>query len=64
MDSVTRYIKCPGMTVVRAIYTSLSSRSVPGIWRQEWTSDELESFDAELCEFKTEIVELFSSVCT
>lgn len=46
------------------MYTSTKCRATSSNWRRVWISEELKAFGAKMCEFRNDVVKLFSSVCT
>lgn len=63
IDRLIRYTGSPKMTRSHAMCSIMMSTVTSNNWRQGWKSEELRTFGSEVCEFKTEVLELFSLVC-
>lgn len=55
IDQVTGCTQSAKMTRVRAIYSSMMSRSMLRNWRGRSTSEELKAFGSEVCAFKKRV---------
>lgn len=64
IDRVTGYKTSPKMPKVHTMYSSLIKRDEYGNWKRGATNKDLKAIGADGCEFKKEVVEMVSSVCT